>query len=572
MVPQSIINVPEICRQHGIQHAILSPGSRSAPLSLVFARHHGIQTQVIDDERTAAFVGFGRALESNTPVVLVCTSGSAGYNYAPAVAEAFFQQVPLVVLTADRPPEWIDQWDGQTIRQQNLYGEHVKSSYQFPVDTTHPDAQWQADRMISEAINLAQAEPKGPVHINIPLREPFYPTPDQNFTPSEGLKVIRRDTPQLRPSEIDQNLLAQEYMEAEKVLIIAGQASWSQPWRSGLMQIGRALDVPVVADIISNAQGLPTAIYHQDAWLPALQENTKEELQPDLLITLGKSVISKQLKLFLREYPPQAHWHLQAHTGPTPDPFQSLTRVIPTDPNRFLQEVSSQAKASSEQTAYLSLFRSLDRQAYKAQQGFHSGSSTTFNEFGAVNQLLQALPRLSDLHLANSMAVRYANFVGLGELGNEIRVFANRGTSGIDGSNSTQRGAYSGRLSVLLTGDMAFFYDRNAWWGAEPTAHMRIAVLNNHGGGIFRMIKGPRQLPELEYLFDTHQPLSAKNMAEEWGMTYRAVHNEHELAEALPDFVSELKGAQLLEIFTDMETNTEVFDRFKQQMRDTYGA
>ncbi|MEL6536620.1 MAG: 2-succinyl-5-enolpyruvyl-6-hydroxy-3-cyclohexene-1-carboxylic-acid synthase, partial [Bacteroidota bacterium] len=532
----------------------------------------GIQTEVIDDERTAAFVGFGQALESNNAVVLVCTSGSAGYNYAPAVAEAYFQQVPLLVLTADRPPEWLDQWDGQTIRQQNLYGEHVKKGYQFPVDTYHPDAQWQADRMVSEAINLAHAEPKGPVHINVPIREPFYPTPDQSFAPSETLKVIRKETADFQLSDVTRNLLFQRYQETEKVLIVAGQHVWSQPWRSSLANAGQQLEIPLIADVISNAQSLPNSIHHQDAWLPALPKKTKEELRPDLLITLGKSVISKQVKLFLREYPPQEHWHLQPHDAPTPDPFQSLTRVIPTNPATFLRELSQQSSLTMGQTAYLSLFKSLDKQADDILADFHSHSDGSFNEFQAVHHILKALPRLSDLHLANSMAVRYANFEGLGQLGQEIRVFANRGTSGIDGSNSTQRGAYAGRLSMLLTGDMAFFYDRNAWWGAEPSDHHRIVVLNNHGGGIFRMIKGPRQLPELEYLFDTHQPLSAETMATEWGMEYHSAKNMDELEATLPDFMSEVKGSQLLEIFTDMETNTAVFDRFKQQMRETYGA
>ena len=571
MVPQSVIHLPEICHQLGVQHAVLSPGSRSAPISLVFARHPHITTEVIDDERTAGFVGFGRALASGNPVVLVCTSGSAGYNYAPAVAEAFFQQVPLLVITADRPPEWIDQWDGQTIRQNDLFGQHVKASYTLPVDTTHPDAAWQWDRTVAEAIHQAQAEPPGPVHLNVPLREPFYPTPEQEFSPSPDLKIIQTTAPTLQVSEVEQHLLREAYAQYERVLVVVGQHSWDSSLRSALNKLGESLQVPVVADIISNGQGLPTAIHHQDAWLAGLPETDKEGLRPDLLITVGKSVISKQLKLYLRKYKPQAHWHLQGHTGPTPDPFQSLTHVIRTEPISFLRQWAEQVQPTGSQGTYLKHWQACDA---KTLEGFQTalGTAEPLTEFDAVAALLPALPRLSDLHLANSMAVRYANFVGLGAQNQEIRVFANRGTSGIDGSNSTQRGAYSGRLSVLLTGDMAFFYDRNAWWGAEPSAHIRLVVLNNHGGGIFRMIKGPREQPELEYLFDTHQPLSAQTMAEEWGMQYHAAHSLAEVNEALPTVLGEVDRPQLLEIFTDKATNTAAFDRFKQQIRDLYGA
>jgi 2-succinyl-5-enolpyruvyl-6-hydroxy-3-cyclohexene-1-carboxylate synthase len=174
---QAVYNIAEICARHGITDVVLSPGSRSAPLTLAFARHPAFRgrVKVVPDERAAAFIGLGIAQATRRPVVLVCTSGTAGLNYAPAVAEAFFQQIPLLVLTADRPPEWIDQLDGQTIRQRNLYGAHAKGAFDFPADTSHPDAKWHSERIINEAINLTQAAPAGPVQVNVPLREPFYP-------------------------------------------------------------------------------------------------------------------------------------------------------------------------------------------------------------------------------------------------------------------------------------------------------------------------------------------------------------------------------------------------------------
>ena len=172
---QAVYNIAEICARHGITDVVLSPGSRSAPLTLAFARHPELTVRVVPDERAAAFIGLGIAQAQRRAVALVCTSGTAGLNYAPAVAEAFFQQIPLLIFTADRPPEWIDQLEGQTIRQHNLYGAHAKGAFEFPVETSHPDAKWHSARIINEAINLAQAAPAGPVQVNVPLREQFYP-------------------------------------------------------------------------------------------------------------------------------------------------------------------------------------------------------------------------------------------------------------------------------------------------------------------------------------------------------------------------------------------------------------
>ena len=190
---QAVYNIAEICARHGITDVVLSPGSRSAPLTLAFARHPELTVRVVPDERAAAFIGLGIAQAQRRAVALVCTSGTAGLNYAPAVAEAFFQQIPLLIFTADRPPEWIDQLDGQTIRQHNLYGAHAKGAFEFPVDTAHADAKWHSARIVNEAINLAQAAPAGPVQVNVPLREPFYPKAGEEIRYEQDVKIIRDD-------------------------------------------------------------------------------------------------------------------------------------------------------------------------------------------------------------------------------------------------------------------------------------------------------------------------------------------------------------------------------------------
>ncbi|RYY09567.1 MAG: 2-succinyl-5-enolpyruvyl-6-hydroxy-3-cyclohexene-1-carboxylic-acid synthase, partial [Cytophagaceae bacterium] len=325
---QAVFNIAEICAQHGITDVILSPGSRSAPLTLAFARHPAYRgrLRVVPDERAAAFIGLGIAQATRRPVVLVCTSGTAGLNYAPAVAEAFFQQVPLLVLTADRPPEWIDQLDGQTIRQRDLYGAHAKGTFDFPADTAHADAKWHAERLINEAINLTRTFPAGPVQVNIPLREPFYPKAGEEMGYEPDVKIIRDDHSNtiLPPAEILD--LRRQLREAGRVLVVAGQQPESPTLTAALYEFAEARQVPVVADTIANLGDVP-AVRRQDIFLAGLSKEDKAALRPDLLITFGQSLISKALKLFLRDAAPAQHWHLQP-AGEVADTFRSLTRIV----------------------------------------------------------------------------------------------------------------------------------------------------------------------------------------------------------------------------------------------------
>jgi 2-succinyl-5-enolpyruvyl-6-hydroxy-3-cyclohexene-1-carboxylate synthase len=619
---QAVFNIAEICAQHGITDVVLSPGSRSAPLTLAFARHPAYRgkLRVVPDERAAAFIGLGIAQATRRPVVLVCTSGTAGLNYAPAVAEAFFQQIPLLILTADRPPEWIDQLDGQTIRQRNLYGAHAKGTFDFPAATAHADAKWHAERLINEAINLTLTGPAGPVHVNVPLREPFYPQAGEEVSYETAVKVIRDDHSNtiLPPAEILD--LRRQLREAGRVLVVAGQQAENPTLTAALYEFAEARHITVVADTIANVGDVP-AVRHHDVFLAGLSKEQKADLQPDLLITFGQSLISKSLKLFLRDAAPAQHWHLQP-AGEVADTFRSLTRIIRVQPAVFFQqltvyETKDYNRAGSQTSvSFLSL-----REAQKVivgsnpilsageDQGSNPGISTEsqpeggsipsgateasltwqqadtaatafldqffaaedqpFNEFAAMRRALASLPEDTALHLANSMAVRYANILGL-PTDRQIDVFANRGTSGIDGCNSTAVGAALAqpeRPVVLLTGDVAFFYDRNAFWHNYPTPNLRVLLFNNHGGGIFRLIDGPRQQPELDEFFETHQALTAENLCRDFHLRYLPVSSYAELEAALPVFFAAESGAAVLEIFTDSKTNAAFFEDYRKAVK-----
>src|SRR5688572_25087569 len=215
---QPIYDIAELCSRKGLTHAVLCPGSRCAPLTLAFARHPGITTRTFSDERSAGFVALGIAQQKKAPVVLLCTSGSAVYNFAPAVAEAWFNETPLIVFTADRPAEWIAQHDGQTIHQSEIFGKHVKKSFQLPQDYQHADSQWSINRIVNEAINLSYQEPKGPVHINAPFREPLYPAKDANVEFSSAIRVMDEYSSTFSLSEEQKKTIELEWRNYHNIL------------------------------------------------------------------------------------------------------------------------------------------------------------------------------------------------------------------------------------------------------------------------------------------------------------------------------------------------------------------
>lgn len=574
---QAVYNVAEICARHGITDVVLSPGSRSAPLTLAFVRHPGLTVRVVPDERAAAFIALGLAQAQRRAVALICTSGTAGLNYAPAVAEAFFQHIPLVIFTADRPPEWIDQLDGQTIRQRNLYGAHAKGAFDFPVNTAHADEKWHSARIINEAINLAHAAPAGPVQVNVPLREPFYPKAGEVIEYEHDVRIFGELTAApVLPAAVVAGL-GQQLRTAGRVLVVGGQNPANAALRAALAAFAAAYQVPVVGDVIANPpEPAGLMIGHQDVFLAGLSAAAKAELRPDLLITFGKSLISKSLKLFLRAAAPAQHWHLEA-VGPVADTFQALTQIIRVEPADFFAQLAAlpapePGNSPVESPAEVRAWLPAEKAAVGFLTDFFATAPPAFNEFSAFRPILAALAANTALHLANSMAVRYANILGL-PAGRQIEVFANRGTSGIDGCTSTAVGAalaHPDRPVVLLTGDVAFFYDRNAFWHNYPLPNLRVVLFNNHGGGIFRIIDGPRQQPELDEFFEIRQALTAENTARDFNLRYFPVSSFEALDTALSVFFAPEGGAALLEIFTDSKTNAAFFEQYRSAVKAAF--
>ena len=543
---QHIYDLVGLCAEYDVEKAVVSPGSRCAPLLIGFGKHPDIETISVTDERSAGFIGLGLAQQSEKPVVLVCTSGTATQNFAPAVTEAFYQQVPLIVLTADRPPEWIDQWDGQTIRQKNLYIDHIKGSFVYDEDSTD---------VAKKALELALEGAPGPVHLNIPIREPFYPESlDDNVLTTETRIAQRKD----KINKIE-NAVWIEFESilnsSDKVLVLGGQL---EP-NSQLVELLKQLDVAVTGDVISNLHGVDGVIQSSDL----IFKTDNESLMPDFLITLGRSVISKNLKLCLRKHKPKIHWHIGL--GMVGNPFQSLTKTVAISPevffmkwiekkrkNRLATKGTEIIKKLNDKSAYFSSL--LDQQKMVNEKLGSLLEESDFNYFSAVKKVIQGLPKNSVLHLGNSMPVRIANFIGLNDP--TIDVWCNRGTSGIDGVLSTAVGhslAEPNRKHTLIIGDLSFFYDQNGLWlNHEFPNNLQIVILNDSGGGIFNMIPGPSSQGDLTELFTTQHQRTAKLTAKEFNMYYQDASS-----------IEEITGWEsgILEIFTDMKTNTETFRR-----------
>lgn len=548
MILQAIIDVVELCSRKGISRAIISPGSRNAPLTLAFARHAKIKTYVIPDERSAGFVALGMSQKLHEPIAIICTSGSAVYNYAPAVAEAYYSNVPLIVLSADRPPEWIDQRDGQTIKQRGIFGEHVKGSFQLPDSIDHLDKLCHTHRIINEAINLANGINSGPVHINVPMREPFYPQ-GALPAPSSDLKVIDSIKGLNSPSDIDHKKLEKALLNHDRILIVAGQSSMDAETLTTVGKFSVNNGIPIITDVISNFSSIASAIVHQDLFLGAIDDAVKESLQPDLVLSFSKSVISKNLKSFLRKFKPKEHWHI-GETEQVADTMQSLTGIVKQSMANFCESFSSTDLAKNNK--YLSKWTDLDT---NTNEYLNTLSSKELWELSIVSDLLKNLPRNSQLHLANSMPVRWANFIN--HRREDIEVFANRGTSGIDGCLSTAVGcALSCSDPVIaILGDMSFLYDRNGLWHNYLPDNLRILVINNHGGGIFRLIEGPSQQPELEEFFETRQRLNVKNTINDYDIEYLKAESTDQYNDALTAFLKLEGRTKLLEVQVNSKIN-----------------
>lgn len=556
----------QVCVAKGMREFVVAPGSRSAPITTALAQHPELTVRVVYDERSAGYVALGMAQQLRRPVGLVCTSGTAAVNFGPAVAEAFYQQTPLVVLTADRPPEWIDQQDNQAIHQAGLYAPHTRYNAVLPIDDGQEATHWHAVRLMSEALDAAHGLTPGPVHVNVPLREPLYPPPGYRHVFNRAVTISHTLPSQPALAESAWRPLLEHWRQARRKLIVVGMTPANPALHAALSRLQRDPSVVVFADITANCWPHAAPLVHADVVLGTRDPVSLDALAPDLVVYIGGQVTSKYLKALLRSRPPQQLWRVQP-AGAAPDTYQHTTALIHMTPVAFLDALAARAEPSTH-FEYTQHWRSLHTQA--RQSLFRLLDAEPFGEFRAVHLLMNSLPAGGLLQIGNSMPIRYANFVGVSPEHEPAQINANRGTSGIDGCVSTAVGAASttSALTTLIVGDLAFFYDRNGLWQRVLPPNLRIVLLNNHGGGIFDIIDGPNRLDAdtRAAYFLTPQPLSAQRTALDHGLRYHYAANEDDLLAALPAFFAHSGGAALLEIETEMAVNRQVFEAFREMV------
>ena len=322
------------CVAHGMLQVVCSPGSRNAPLVIAFDEHPDVICKVIHDERSAAFFALGMAQQLGQPVGVVCTSGSAALNYYPAIAEAYYQCVPLVVITADRPQEWVDQGDGQTIRQQNVFDSHIRYSVNLSEKYSFPTEKWYLERETAIAFNEGNGNWKGPIHFNISLNEPLYNKVEYS---AGNPKLIRSVDGGFQFSSNDRYWV-ENSMQLERKLLIVGQMDYDPALVNELIAFANDSSVAVLVENTSNAAHA-SFVHCIDRALNRMNEEDIHEYSPELLITVGGAVVSKRVKAFLRKNPPKQHWRV-GHAFPYMDTYQSLSHTFITDAFSFFKNLS----------------------------------------------------------------------------------------------------------------------------------------------------------------------------------------------------------------------------------------
>lgn len=537
--------IAETFKSFGIDHIVLSPGSRNGALATHFSHHPDFKTYSIVDERSAGFVGLGMAQQLKKPVVLCCTSGSAVVNYYPAVTEAFYQNVPLIILSADRPEHLVDNFDGQTIRQKNALDLHCYHSTQLTED--------ESTQSLTENLGLIKKavrnsiQNSGPVHINMPFSEPLYEFQETIDIQFEEFKI-----PDLAKEndEIDDEKLIQKWNASQKKLVLVGMQFPDEKLNEWIKKLADDDSVVILTETTSNLHS-PRFFNKIDSVIFSLKDEILEHLKPEILLTVGQNVISKKVKSFLRNHHPQEHWHLDEFWQP--DTYQCLTEKIQINPIEFLEEFVP--KVIQQKSQYFNDWNSIRKEKEIHQNEF--AENQTFSDFKAMEKLVETYPENAQIHYSNSAVIRYAQLFSHSD---KNSIFCNRGTSGIDGCTSTAAGAaiVNDIQTVLVTGDISFFYDSNGLWNPYIPHSFRIILLNNGGGNIFKIIPGPENSGVVETVFETRHHLSAEHLAEMFGFEYKKVENLDQLEDGLEDFYAISEKPKLLEIKTSEIDNAKI--------------
>lgn len=548
--------ISSLLADHGVRRVFISPGSRNTPLTVALARTEGLECLPVIDERSAAFMALGASVRSGEPVAVCCTSGTALLNYAPAVAEAYYRRVPLIVISADRPEEWIDQDDSQTLWQQNALEPYVKRSCDISARLNFDNGEWWVNRVVNDLLIEAVSGPKGPVHINVRFDNPLNRTAP---CPAVGQRQIFRLSPERAISLPEARALAENMASPKKVMVIAGFMQPDNSLNKALQQFSTAPNTVVLSESISNLHG-PWLIDNIDSTMRTLTPEMKRELAPDLVITIGGALVSRMVKEWIRSLPSETeHWHV-GYSDVTVDCFKHLTMRIDLRPDIFFRQTAKQMLRLGGCSDYRERWMHTAREARKKHDEYCR--ELPWCDLKAFETLFGMIPRQWDLHLSNGTPIRYGQLV---EHGHIHRTDCNRGVSGIDGCTSTALGASVANpkgVTLLISGDMSFQYDIGALASPHMGPGFKMVVICNGGGGIFRFIPSTRTLPELERYFAVGTRLPLADLCRGYGIAYHEAGSESELRSEFKRFAQVSDRPALLAINTPGELSAEILSRY----------
>ena len=538
-------SITDLCFKKNIKNIVISPGSRNAPLTLGFNLNPYFKTYSIVDERAAAFFALGIAQQIKFPVILVCTSGSALLNYYPAISEAYYSNIPLVILSADRPEKLLNIGDGQTINQKNVFNKNIGYSENLNQNDNYFlnlfGLRDNNQEKINKALNFS-IEKQSPVHINIPFSEPLY-----EITNSLSVDSINK-IPRLNNQNVKKvSSFRNKWQNSIKKIILIGLSSPDLLSEKSIDLLAGDSSLLVLTENTSNVYH-PSFCNKIDQLIAPLTNNELKEFRPEILITIGGMIISKKIKAILRDNKPNEHWHIGTHDAN--DTFFCLTKHFKTSPNNIISKLYENFNDNgSDFYNKWDLVISKRKEKHKEYL-----SNLIYCDFKVFDYVLNSIPSKSMLQVSNSSAIRYTQ---LFDLDSSINVFCNRGTSGIDGSTSTAVGAasvFKGN-TVFITGDLSFFYDSNALWNNFIPSSFRVILINNKGGGIFKILTKDNNTELFKKFFETKHDLYAKDLCNMYGFEYFTSNNEDTLKNVLNDFYNESEKPRLLEVITDNDYN-----------------
>ena len=566
------------CLKFDFFDVVISPGSRNVPLAIGFASNKKFKCYSIVDERSAAFFALGLSQKSKKPTILICTSGSALLNYYPAVAEAYYSEIPLIILSADRPEYKINIGDGQTINQSNVFEKNILYSNSLKQDCSHAteeiiksnlqkivndkadfskieklqkSIQKNNEEIIEIAFNLSINKMQ-PVHLNVPMEEPLY---EFNDSPSISVKVKKKTEKNLSLTDLDN--FYKEINKASKIMILIGVSDGNILSKKSIQKINSCSSIIVMKEHTSNVFN-ESFISNIDRLIGPieLQSNSDslfDELSPEIVISLGGMIVSKKIKSFLRNYKPQKHFHIGNNISK--DSFYSGVNHIKTTANKFFENIDLNKSDSK----YFEKWNQLDYSKLDLHNRYIK--VINFSDLKVFEILTNWIPKKYNIQVANSTPIRYFQ---LFDLKNKNMMFANRGTSGIDGSTSTAIGSSVQNDSpvLLVTGDLSFFYDVNALWNNHIPKNFRIIIINNSGGGIFKILPGFKENNLFSEFIETQHNLSARLIAKMFNFNYTRVSTKFGLNLYLRTFFKNSKKPKILEIKTSSVKSTKILKEY----------